>query len=271
MVELDYPLVEKVLIRFIRDFVGKNGFENAILGVSGGLDSAVTLSLTCRALGPEHTHALFMPYRLSSPESLEHARAVCGQLGVAGEKVEITSMVDAYLNDFPTDNPVQVGNLCARVRMMVLFDHSERRRALVMGTSNKSELLIGYSTLYGDSAAACLPIGDLYKTQVFGLAEYLDIPEEIRNKPPSADLWAKQTDEGEIGMTYAELDDILYSRVEKNMRVEDMISTGYDEVAVRRVDAMIKGSQFKRVMPPAAKLQNRAVGIDFRYLRDWNR
>jgi len=180
-------------------------------------------------------------------------------------------MVDAYLKDFPTDNPVQVGNLCARARMMVLFDHSERRRALVMGTSNKSELLIGYSTLYGDSAAACLPIGDLYKTQVFGLAEYLDIPEEIRNKPPSADLWANQTDEGEIGMTYAQLDDILYNRVENSMRVEEIIAMGYDRETVLRVDAKIKGSQFKRVMPPVAKLQNRAVGIDFRYLRDWNR
>ncbi|MBN1196942.1 MAG: NAD+ synthase [Candidatus Aminicenantes bacterium] len=271
MIELDYTQVEAVLVRFIRDFVHKNGFENAILGVSGGLDSAVALSLTSRALGPQHTRALFMPYRLSSPHSLAHAQALCEKLQIEGKTVEITPMVDAYLKAHPTDNSVQVGNLCARTRMTVLFDHSERYRALVIGTSNKSEILIGYSTIFGDSAAACLPLGDLYKTQVFGLAAHLDIPAQIRDKPPSADLWDQQTDEGEIGLTYRELDQILYHRVEERLRVDEVAARGHVRETVLRVEEMITRSQFKRVMPPVAKLQNRAVGIDFRYLRDWKR
>ncbi|HDP93995.1 MAG TPA: NAD+ synthase [Candidatus Aminicenantes bacterium] len=271
MIELDYTQVEAVLVRFIRDFVHKNGFENAVLGVSGGLDSAVALSLTRLALGPRHTRALFMPYRLSSPQSPADAQALCRELEVKAETVEITSMVDAYLESFPTDNPVQVGNLCARARMMVLFDHSERYRALVIGTSNKSEILIGYSTIFGDSAAACLPLGDLYKTQVFGLAAHLDIPAQIRNKPPTADLWDQQTDEGEIGLTYKELDRILFHRVEERLRVDEVVALGHERETVLRVEDMIVRSQFKRVMPPVAKLQNRSVGIDFRYPRDWKR
>ncbi len=271
MNDLDFSQVEAVLVGFLRDFVHKNGFENALLGVSGGLDSAVALSLTCRALGPEHTRAFFLPYRLSSPQSLAHAQLMCSELGVSGETIEITPMVDAYLNACPSENPVQVGNLCARTRMMVLYDQSERHRALVIGTSNKSEILIGYSTIFGDSAAACLPLGDLYKTQVFGLAAHLGIPLEIREKPPSADLWDQQTDEGEIGLTYHELDRILFFRVEERLRVDEVAAKGFELETVRKVERMMIRSQFKRVMPPVAKLQNRAVGIDFRYPRDWQR
>ncbi len=271
MIDLHYPVVEDALTRFIRDFVEKNGFSRGILGVSGGLDSAVTLALTARALGAENTFALLMPYRLSSPESLAHGQLICEKLGISPKVVEITAMVDGYLAENPTENATQVGNLCARARMMALFDYSERTRSLVMGTSNKSELLIGYSTLYGDSAAACLPLGDLYKTQVFGLARHLGIPEEIIQKPPSADLWADQTDEGEIGISYAELDEILFRRVDESRRVRELMDLGYSEKKVRGIEKMMARSQYKRVMPPVAKLQNRTVGIDFRYLRDWKR
>lgn len=271
MLDLHYPTVEKALTLFIRDFIEKNGFSRGILGVSGGLDSAVTLALTARALGNENTFALLMPYRLSSPESLAHGRLICDALGIKPEVVEITKMVDGYLADHPTESATQVGNLCARARMMALFDYSERRKSLVVGTSNKSELLIGYSTLYGDSAAACLPLGDLYKTQVFELASHLGIPEEIIRKSPSADLWADQTDEGEIGISYAELDEILFRRVDESRRIRELVDLGYAEEKVLRIEKMIVQSQYKRVMPPVAKLQSRTVGIDFRYLRDWKR
>lgn len=271
MLEIDASVVEKVLVNFIRDAVHKNGFTNGILGVSGGLDSTVVLALTRAALGSDHTFALMLPYRLSSEESLAHAKQVCEQFNVGYEIIDISPAVDAYFECFPTDDKVLIGNKCARERMAVLYDFSARKRALVVGTSNKSELLIGYSTLYGDSAAAFFPIGDLYKTQVFALAAHLHIPEEIVQKKPTADLWQDQTDEDEIGISYKELDEILYLLVEQRKKPKQVEKMGYSKAAVAKIVKMMVGSQYKRTMPPVAKLQNRAIGIDFRYLRDWNK
>jgi NAD+ synthase len=271
MLEMNVELVEKVLVGFIKDAVYKNNLKNAILGVSGGIDSAVVLALTQRALGSEHTFALLLPYKLSSEESLKDGKTVCEQLAVGYEVIDISPSVDAYFNRFPTDDKILIGNKCARERMSVLYDFSARKKALVAGTSNKSEMLIGYSTLYGDSAAAFLPIGDLYKTQVFELARHLGIPDEIVNKKPSADLWENQTDEGEIGMTYKKLDEILFQLIDCRMRVDDIEKAGYSEKDIERIKRMIVGTQYKRTMPPVCKLQPRTVGIDFRYLRDWNK
>jgi NAD+ synthase len=153
----------------------------------------------------------------------------------------------------------------------VLYDFSARKKALVVGTSNKSELLIGYSTLYGDSAAAFLPIGDLYKTQIYVLARHLKIPEEIIGKKPSADLWEDQTDEGEIGITYKELDEILFQLIDCRKKAGEIEKAGYSKTNIHRIKQMIINSQYKRTMPPVCKLQPRTVGIDFRYLRDWNK
>lgn len=271
MLEIHKEIAEQVLVQFVRDSVWKNHFKNGIVGVSGGLDSAVTLALTQRALGAEHTFALLMPYRLSSPQSLEHGRELCELLGVSYEVVDISASVDAYFEKFPTDNKLLIGNKCARERMSVLYDFSERKKALVVGTSNKSEMMIGYSTLFGDSAAAFLPIGDLYKTQVFQLAEQLDIPQAIIDKKPSADLWENQTDEGEIGLTYRELDEILFQMVDMRKKESEVMAMGYSRANIQKIKRLMVRSQFKRTMPPVVKLQGRTVGIDFRYLRDWNK
>jgi NAD+ synthase len=269
MLEIDCEIAAKVLVKFIRDTVYKNNFKNGIIGVSGGIDSAVILALTRRALGNDCTFALLMPYKLSSDDSLAHGINICDQLNVKYETIDISPSVDAYFDRFGTGEKVLIGNKCARERMSVLFDFSVRKKALVIGTSNKSELLIGYSTLYGDSAAAFLPIGDLYKTQVFAIAEYLKIPEAIIKKKPTADLWENQTDESEIGVTYKELDEILFNLIEKRKRVGEIEKMGYSRATIDKIRHMIIDSQFKRTMPPVAKIQNRAIGTDFRYLRDW--
>jgi NAD+ synthase len=271
MLRIDCKMVEKILVAFIRDSVRKNGFRNALVGVSGGLDSAVVLALCRKALGATHVFALLLPYRSSAGESLRHGRMVCRKLKVAHEVIDISPQIDAYFRRRPAASKLQVGNKCARERMSVLYDYSVRKKALVAGTSNKSELLVGYSTQFGDSAAAFQPIGDLYKTQVIELARHLGIPEEIVSKSPSADLWPGQTDEGEIGIAYKDLDVILHLMVDMRWDEGEIIERGYPLALIRRVHQMIAGSQFKRTMPPVAKLHARTIGIDFRYLRDWNK
>jgi NAD+ synthase len=271
MLDVHLETVEKLLVYFIRDTVYKNNFKNGIVGVSGGIDSAVVLALVQRALGSEHTFALLMPYKLSSKGSLKDGKAMCEQLNVDYEIVDISPSLDAYFGRFPADNKMLIGNKCARERMSVLYDFSARKRALVVGTSNKSELLIGYSTLFGDSAAAFLPLGDLYKTQVFALARYLNVPDNIVNKKPSADLWKDQTDEGEIGITYKELDEILYQVIDCRKKDGEIEAMGYSPANIKKIKSMITGSQYKRTMPPVCKLHVRTIGMDFRYLRDWNK
>lgn len=268
---MNFKVLEQTLVAFIRDSVYKNNFKNGIVGVSGGIDSAVVLALAQRALGAKHTFGVLMPYRISSKESVTDALTLCKQLKVAHETVDISYAIDGYFKLFPTDEPLLIGNKCARERMSVLFDFSARKKALVVGTSNKSEMLIGYSTLYGDSAAAFLPLGDLYKTQVFELARHLKIPQEIIQKKPSADLWENQTDEGEIGVTYAELDKILRQLVDLRSSPEEVIASGHSAETVQKIQKMIVNSHYKRTMPPVVKIQNRTIGIDFRYPRDWNK
>ena len=269
MFETNYEAIETHLLNFIRDSIHKNNFKNGILGVSGGVDSAVVLALTKRALGSNNTFALLMPYRLSSKDSLIHARQICDQLNVAYDIVDISTAVDSYFEKFPTDNKVLIGNKCARERMSVLYDFSARKKALVVGTSNKSELLVGYSTIYGDSAAAFFPIGDLYKTQVKAFGEYLGIPQEILRKIPSADLWEDQTDEDELGISYKELDEILYLLIDIKKKESDIKKMGYSENKLKKIKQMIVQSQYKRTIPPIPKIHNRTIGIDFRYSRDW--
>lgn len=266
---INTDLVRKVLTGFLRSEIGRAGFSRAVVNLSGGLDSAVTCALAAEALGPENVLALRLPYKTSAPDSLEHAQLVIDQFGVQSLTIPITDMVEPLFERFPEMSPVRRGNVMARMRMILAYDQSEAFRGLVVGTGNKTEILLGYTTLYGDSACALNPIGDLYKTQVRQLARALAIPEVILTKPPSADLWVGQTDEGELGFTYEEVDRLLYLLVDQRYSPQECVEAGFEETFVRQVLERVRRSQFKRVLPPIAKLSHRTVGYDFLYLRDW--
>jgi NAD+ synthase len=240
-----------------------------VLGVSGGIDSSLACFLTAEALGPRNVLAVRMPYETSSPDSLEHAQQVIDITGVESQTVPITGMVDAYLEQFPEADRIRRGNVMARARMIVLYDQSKATKGLVVGSGNKTEILLGYTTLYGDSACAVNPLGDLYKTQVRQLAAAVGVPDVIIAKPPSADLWEGQTDEGELGFTYKRVDRLLYLLVDKRYNPEDCVQAGFEPDFVERVSEMVRRNQYKRVPPPIAKLGNRTVGHDFLYPRDW--
>lgn len=266
---INTDLVRNVLTGFLRSEITRAGFTRAVVNLSGGLDSSVSCALAAEALGPENVLALRLPYKTSSPDSLEHAQLVIDQLGVQSLTIPITEMVDPLIARFPEMNHVRRGNIMARVRMIIAYDQSEAFGGLVVGTGNKTEILLGYTTLYGDSACALNPIGDLYKTQVRQLARALAIPEVILAKPPSADLWLGQTDEGELGFTYDEVDRLLYLLVDQRYSPQECVEAGFDEAFVRKVIERVRRSQFKRILPPIAKLSHRTVGYDFLYLRDW--
>jgi len=266
---INTALAREILTRFIHSEVTRAGFSRAVVGVSGGVDSAVSCFLAAEALGRENVLGVTMPYKTSLIDSLEHAQLVIDAAGVQHETVEITSMVDPLFEHFPEAGHVRRGNAMARARMIVLYDKSAAFNGLVIGTGNKTEILLGYTTQYGDAACAINPVGDLYKTQLRQLARELDVPRPILDKPPTADLWPDQTDEGELGFTYAHVDQLLYLLVDQRYRPEECIAAGFEEAFVRQVLQRVRRNHFKRVMPPIAKLSNRTVGYDFLYLRDW--
>ena len=266
---INTDLARKILTGFIKSEITRFGFSRAVVNLSGGLDSALSCALTAEALGPENVLALRLPYRMSSPESLEHAQMVIEQFQVQSETISITGMVDPFIQRDPHMSNLRKGNVMARARMIILYDQTEVFKGLAVGTSNKTEILLGYSTLWGDSAAAMNPIGDLYKTQARQLARAISIPSVIIDKPPSADLWAGQTDEDELGFSYEDVDKLLYLLVDQRYSPKECVETGFDQKFVEKVVARIRGTQFKRMLPPIAKISNRTVGYDFLYLRDW--
>ncbi len=266
---INTDLARKILTGFVHSEITRVGFSRAVVGLSGGVDSTLSCYLAAEALGPENVLAVRMPYKTSSPDSMEHAQVVIDILGVQSLTIPITEMVDPLFERFPEANQVRRGNVMARARMIVLYDQSEAFQGLVVGTGNKTEILLGYSTLYGDSANALNPIGDLYKTQVRQLARAIGVPTAIVDKPPSADLWVGQTDEGELGFTYEEVDKLLYLLVDQRYTMEDCVESGFEQIFVRDVIERIRRNHFKRILPPIAKLTNRTVGYDFLYLRDW--
>jgi NAD+ synthase len=305
--QLNTTLARRMIVDFIRVELTRVGFTRGILGLSGGVDSSLVAFLAAEALGAENVLGMILPYRTSSPDSRADAELVARHLGIAARVVEITPMVEPYLahpdrspDRSPERSPERSaaqskeaqskeaqskeaqskeaqskerrrGNVMARARMIVLYDQSEEFHALVLGTSNKTETLLGYTTLFGDNAAAIQPIADLYKCQVRQLARAVGVPERIIAKAPSADLWQGQTDEGELGFTYDDADAILYRLVDERRRAADVIAQGFDARLVERIVELMRRNHFKRVPPPIAKISARTVGIDFLYDRDWGK
>ena len=262
---------EKILIGFIRTELNRAGFQRALLGVSGGLDSAVSLYLCARALGPENVLAVRLPYKTSPLHTLVDAQTMIDALGVQSLTVEITPMVDPLIAKFPDMSRLRAGNLMARMRMIVLFDQSVVFNGLVVGASNKTELLLGYTTVHGDSGVALQLLGDLFKTQVRQLARHLGVPLTVINKVPSADLWEGQTDENELGFTYDEVDRLLYLLVERGYHPEACIEAGFKREFVERVVRRVRQNHFKRVMPPIGWLSAGKAGYDLSSLWKWGR
>lgn len=262
-------LVTDILTRFIRKEIQRAGFQRAVVGVSGGIDSSVVLFLGVRALGPENILAVTMPYKTSSDATRQDGERVIRQTGATSIDVPITPQIDAYFSRFADSSQLRLANKCARERMTILYDQSAAFRGLVLGTSNKSELLLGYGTQFGDMASAINPVGDLYKTQLYHLARHLGVPESILRKTPTGDLWIGQTDEDELGFRYAEVDRLLVLMVDERWRRSELIDAGFDATFVDRVAQMVRRNHYKRRMPVIAKLSHRTVDRDFRYARDW--
>jgi len=265
----NYPALTKLLTQFIQEEVTRIGLHKTVIGLSGGIDSALSAFLTSAALGPENVLCVMMPYKTSSAESLIDAERVIKQLGVRSECIDITPMVDPFFQMEPGMGNIRMGNVMARQRMIVLYDRSSREKGIVIGTGNKTEILLGYTTLFGDSACAINPLGDLYKSQVWKLAAFLGIPKEIIEKAPSADLWEGQTDETELGVSYKRVDELLYFMVDERRSTDELVAKGFEESFVTKITGMIQRAQFKRVPPVIAKISQRTIGTDFRYPRDW--
>jgi len=274
---IDTDVATRVMVGFIRNQLKQAGFDRAVVGLSGGIDSALVAYLIAQAIDPSRLLCVLMPYRASSKESVEHARFVVDRLGCASELVEISAMVDGFFGRGGVEGasgasgvdaaPLRRGNFMARQRMCVLYDRSVTWNGLVVGTGNKTESLIGYTTLFGDSACAFNPIGDLYKSQVRQVSAAIGVPEEIIRKAPSADLWPGQTDEQEAGFSYPALDRLLFWMIDKRRTDEELLAMGFPAATIDRVKRMVAVSEFKRQVPPVAKLGPRTTGVDYLYPR----
>ena len=253
--DLNLKEVHNELVEFLRENFKKAGFSKAVLGLSGGIDSALVAYLLRDALGKENILAIMMPYKSSNPDSLNHAKLVIEDLKINSKTIEITDMIDAYFKNEKETTSLRMGNKMARERMSILFDYSSKENALVVGTSNKTEIYLGYSTQFGDSACALNPIGDLYKTNIWDLSRYLKIPNELIEKKPSADLWEGQTDEQEMGLTYKEADQVLYRMLEENKKVEEVLAEGFNKDLVDNIVRRMNRSEYKRRMPLIAKIK----------------
>ena len=254
--KLNNEIVEKNLVEFIRNETNKIGIKKGVIGLSGGIDSAVSAYLTAKALGSDNVLGVLMPYKTSSNDSIEDANRIVENLNIKSKTVKITEMVDSYLDKEENKDmsDIRKGNVMARVRMIILYDESARENALVIGTGNKTEILLGYTTLFGDSACAINPVGDLYKTQLRELARFMGVPDEIVNKKPSADLWVGQTDEGELGYSYEEIDKYLYQMLDEKKSTEELIKAGFDLSFMQCINDMISKNEFKRLPPVIAKI-----------------
>ena len=264
---IDTDVARRVISGFIQGQLRQAGFERCVLALSGGIDSALVAYLVAEAIGPDKLLCVLMPYRTSSPASRGDAETIVAALGCASELVDISPMVDGYFGASSDASAVRRGNFMARMRMSVIYDHSVTFGGLVVGTGNKTESLIGYTTLFGDNACAFNPIGDLYKSQVRQLAAAIGVPRAVIAKAPSADLWPDQTDEAEGAFSYPVLDRILYWRIDRRRGTDELEAMGFDRALVERVERLVATSEFKRQVPPIAKLGPRTAGVDYLYPR----
>ncbi len=266
---LNMRTVRTMLVQFIKDELNNAGFTKAVVGLSGGIDSAVSTYLAVEALGAKNVLTVNMPYKTSSPESTSDAEHIVKTLGIRSDTVDITPMVEPLFTSLKISDNLRKGNIMARQRMIVLYDYSQKEHALVIGTSNKTESLLGYGTLFGDMASAINPLGDLYKTHIWDLAEELGVPKNIIQKKPTADLWIGQTDEGELGFRYRDVDKLLFFIVDERRTDDELEGFGFGRSFIANVRRKIQINQFKRRLPLIAKISHRTVNVDFRYARDW--
>lgn len=273
LLDCEPKLLTEFLVEFlVQECKVQRNMHKVVIGLSGGIDSAVTTYLAAKAFGPENTYVFRLPYKVSSSASLDHARIVIGDLGLPAETIDITPMVDGY-SSIPSVEmtPYRLGNICARSRMIVLYDQAARLGGLPLGTGNKTERMFGYFTWHGDDAPAVNPLGDLFKTQVFELAEYLGVPDVIRNKPPTADLIEGQTDEGDFGITYAKADEILVLLMSR-YETDQIEALGYSLKDIEIVKKRISGTHWKRKLPTVAMVSTTSINeyylrpVDFRGL-----
>lgn len=269
---INCALAVDALAFFIRREVDRAGFDGVVIGLSGGVDSALVAFLAARAIGPKRVTGLMLPHRVSSKGSVADAKKVARALGIRSHLLDISAAVDGVERDLMTAPGIhrqgRLGNAMARVRMIALFDFSLAHRAMVLGTSNKSEIALGYATLFGDSASAVNPIGDLYKTDVYALSRHLGVPQTLLDKPPSADLWQGQTDEGEIGFRYADIDPVLHRLLDRRETPAALVARGADPALVEFLSKKLLATHYKRKIPVIAKLETRTFGVDFLYAKD---
>jgi NAD+ synthase len=248
-----YASLEKHLISFLHDEVKKAGFSKVILGISGGVDSAVVAILAKKAFN-ENFLGVMLPSSTSSSTSLEHAKELCEKFSIPVEKISIGALSDTYFQDKKEASKLRIGNFAARMRMAVLYDISARENALVLGTSNKSEILLGYGTIFGDLACAINPIGELFKTEIFEFAAHLGVPTSILNKAPSADLWENQKDEEEFGFSYAQIDQVLIAHIKEHKTKEALIASGFESSLVEMIFERMEKNSFKGKLPQIAPI-----------------
>jgi NAD+ synthase len=266
---IDTGVARRIIGEFIRGHLQQTGFERMVLALSGGLDSALVAYILAESIGAENLLCVLLPYRTSSPDSRTDAEAVIAAIGCPSELIDITPMVDGYFDSdgVGAADARRMGNFAARMRMAVMYDKSAEWSALVCGTGNKTEALLGYTTIFGDNAAALMPIGDLYKSQVRQLSQEMGVPPQILRKPPTADLWPDQTDEGELGMTYSDIDRLLYWLVDRRRTRAQLLAMGFAAKVITRVEQLVAGSEYKRQVPPVVKLTTRTPGVDYLYPR----
>jgi NAD+ synthetase len=259
---IDAVLTEEWLVQFVRDEMARRDFHCAVVGVSGGVDSAVTAYLAAKALGPKNVLGVRMPYRTSSKESLEHAQLVIDALGIDARTIDISAAVDGYLCNEPDAEHGRRGNVMARMRMITLFDLAAKHRGIPLGTGNKTERLFGYFTWHADDSPPINPLGDLFKTQVWALAKHLGIPDVIVSKPPTADLVVGQTDEGDFGISYAKADEIL-NWLLSGFADDELVARGFDANEVAIVKKRVASTHWKRRLPTVAMLSGTAIGESY--------